>query len=175
MDAHAPHRFAKPATKPGHLLSPPPLVSTLAVHIDTLSSDDFAGPVNLVCANLPAIATCRFSQSPVTLSAGASTTFTLTVETSALPYDEASNQVVGTIAAALLAPILFFRRRMPRPTGLLLLLAATAALLPSITGCSGKYPACTAPGTYTIQVVGNSTDTSAPITHSRPITLVVTP
>ncbi len=159
----------------------------------TLASiGDFAGPVTLACADLPVIATCRFSQSTgtqatgtqtlssqatITLAAGSTAPVTLTVETSALPfYMSSDSRHLSPLLAAFLAPLLLFVRR--NRTGLRLLTLALAATLVTLSGCGGKDPAFTPPGTYTIHVVGQSTDalpTSANLLHSQAITLVVTP
>ncbi len=159
----------------------------------TLASiGDFAGPVTLACADLPVIATCRFSQSTgtqatgtqtlssqatITLAAGSTAPVTLTVETSALPfYMSSDSRHLSPLLAAFLAPLLLFVRR--NRTGLRLLTLVLAATLVTLSGCGGKDPAFTPPGTYTIHVVGQSTDalpTSANLLHSQAVTLVVTP
>ena len=102
--------------------------------------------------------------------------FTLTVDTSALPGYLAAkrDQHTNRVLAAILCPLALFplalvtRRRVPALLVLLLVIASAA-----LTGCSGLYPAHTPPGTYTVQLVGQSADGT--IVHKQPITLVVTP
>jgi hypothetical protein len=53
----------------------------------------------------------------------------------------------------------------------ILLLAALAAT--TLTGCSGKYPASTAPGTYTFQITATAQNSG--VTHTIPYTLIVNP
>ena len=59
-----------------------------------------------------------------------------------------------TLALLLPATLLFtFRRKLRIPTLLLLGLTTLAAAL-TLSGCSGKYPPHTTPGTYTITITG---------------------
>jgi hypothetical protein len=55
---------------------------------------------------------------------------------------------------------------------MLLIFALTMALTMGLSGCSGLSTAGTAPGTYTIQVVG--TGQSSGLTETQTITLIVT-
>ena len=59
------------------------------------------------------------------------------------------------------------RRSLPR---LLMLVLLSVSM--TLSGCSGKYPGHTAPGTYQIDVTGKGA--SSGITHTATITLVVT-
>ena len=102
----------------------------------------------------------------------------LTIDTDAVLYyarsqpQPTSRRTQTTLATLLpigLLTLAATRRR--RHLTLLFLLSTIPATL-SLSGCSGKYPASTTPGTYTIQVTsaGNTTG----LTHSTPITLTVT-
>ena len=159
---------------------------SLTVQLNSIG--DFAGTVALACSNLPPTASCRFSQSAVTLTAGSASAFLLTVDTSALPGYLAANSphparggLAATLAGVLAAPLalVFLRRRTdggkPNLFLLVVLVLTGAAAADALTGCSGQYPAYVAPGTYTFQVIGQASDSGTILTHSRPITFTVTP
>jgi hypothetical protein len=80
-----------------------------------------------------------------------------------------------TAAAFALAPFALllsfaFRRRA---NVLVLLAAVSFMVLFTATGCSGKYPSSTTPGTYQIQISG--TAQAAHTTSTANLTLIVTP
>jgi len=58
-----------------------------------------------------------------------------------------------------------------------MILVAIGALACMVSGCSGKYPAHTPPGTYTIPITATGTvpNSNGPTTHTLNITLIVTP
>jgi parallel beta-helix repeat protein len=141
----------------------------------------FTDQIILTCSNLPPHATC---QSPnETLQPNAALTLNLYIDTSDVigfahlhqpghPFGSFPTQPALSLAAIL--GCLALRRRTLGLTrsllGLLLLAALTATAL---TGCSGKQPASTAPGTYTFQIT--ATGQSTGLSKTIPYTLVVTP
>ncbi|HEY6377324.1 MAG TPA: hypothetical protein VIX90_17525, partial [Edaphobacter sp.] len=88
------------------------------------------------------------------------------------PFRSFPTQPTLTLAAIL--GCLTLRRRTLGVTrslfGLALLAGLTATTL---TGCSGKQPASTAPGSYTFQITATAQNTG--VTKTIPYTLVVTP
>jgi hypothetical protein len=150
---------------------------TTTVTLTSLGS--FTDFITLACTNLPAYGTCTFDNSTLQLVANGTATAKLTIDTDAVLYyarskpQPAPHRTLQTTLAPLL-PIglltLAATRRRRHLTLLFLLTTIPAAL--SLSGCSGKYPASTPPGTYTIQVTsaGNTTG----LTHNTPITLTVT-
>jgi parallel beta-helix repeat protein len=149
----------------------------------------FAGSVLLSCSRVPDHTQCVFSNgSQVSLASGAKTV-QLTINTSdvygfgqpvsrSTPFG--SNKNGGPLAAALLVPalgLLGLSGRKLTMLRFLLIVWITIGLLAAmlcIQSCSGKLPAKTAPGTYSIIVTGTSTD-QASLTHTALLELVVTP
>jgi parallel beta-helix repeat protein len=149
----------------------------------------FAGSVLLSCSSVPDHTQCVFSNgSQVSLASGARTV-QLTINTSdvygygqpvsrSAPFG--SNKNGGSLAAGLLVPALWLLGLSGRKLTMLrflLIVWITIGLLAAMLcmqSCSGKLPAKTAPGTYSIIVTGTSTD-QASLTHTAPLELVVTP
>ena len=171
------------------LTTPNPNITLQTQHHGTFpviatSLGGFSDQIALTCSSLPAHATCR----PIngTLNSGSSLTLNLYIDTSDVigfarlhqPADPSrpfrSFPIQPTLTLAAILGCLTLRRRTLGLTrsllGLLLLAALTATTL---TGCSGKYPASTAPGTYTFQITATAQNTG--VTHTIPYTLVVTP
>ena len=182
-------------------LTPDPTLTVPAEHHRTIavalaSLGDFADDVHLACTDLPQFATCTFAANTVGLSAGASANTTVIIDTDqigrfkgalapgagpgsgpgARPAVQADRRALPLAAA--LSPftllLLLLRRRRGRALpaltcSLLLLLSLVAAT--GLTGCGTRNPGFTPPGTYTFHIVA----TSSTITHTQPVTLVVTP
>ncbi len=174
------------------LSTPNPSITLVTEHHGTFpvvatSLGRFTDQITLTCSDLPAHATCL----PINGTLNASSTLTLNfyIDTSDVigyarlhqparptapgqPSDSFPTPPALTLAAIL--GCLALRRRTLGLTrsllGLLLLAALTAATL---TGCSGMYPASTAPGSYTFQITAVAQNTG--VTKTIPYTLVVTP
>ncbi len=174
------------------LSTPNPSITLVTEHHGTFpvvatSLGGFTDQITLTCSDLPAHATCL----PINGTLNASSTLTLNfyIDTSDVigyarlhqpanptapgqPSDSFPTPPALTLAAIL--GCLALRRRTLGLTrsllGLLLLAALTAATL---TGCSGMYPASTAPGSYTFQITAVAQNTG--VTKTIPYTLVVTP
>ena len=152
-----------------------PVALTLRTqHHDSLTvtvNGSAQNPIALSCSNLPAHATCTFDQPAITLDNSGTAHTTLTVDTSdVLGYQSSNTTPTHLLTAALFAPLLFLFRRSRKT--LLSLLAIILAIAP-LNGCSGKLPASTAPGAYTINVTG--TDTASGQSAHAPLALTVTP
>ena len=140
----------------------------------------FTGDIQLSCGTLPDHAQCRFSNGTTALS-GRTQTVTLTINTSdVFGYGDrvgGREQVVPPypyrgfrIVAGLLLPLIVLgRRRWPGGYRLLSVLAIAGFLL-GVQGCSGKFPAKTAPGSYPVVVTG----TSITVSHVATLRLTVT-
>lgn len=149
------------------------------------SVGSFTDRVALSCGPLPDFATCAFD-APPSLTSGGSATTTLHLDTDAIlnfvserspghrPSSEPSPSIATILATTLPLGLLSLlavpRRRLP--IRLLAILIAATATLTLASGCSGKYPGHTPPGTYTINVTGVGQATR--VTHTTAITLVVT-
>lgn len=150
------------------------------------SVGSFTDRVALSCGPLPDFATCAFD-SPPSLTAGGSAATNLHLDTDAiLNFASASRHLqrpvtpdLRTIVATTLATTLPLgllsllavpRRRLP--IRLLAILLAATATLTLASGCSGKYPGHTPPGTYTFNVTGVGQATH--VTHITAVTLIVT-
>jgi hypothetical protein len=144
----------------------------------------FNGPVTLTCTEpYPAFLTC--SQPTVMLPLNGTATATMTLDTSGVPNFYGSlhapkaprRDTLERLTLALLLPLplaAFSRRRRRLPT--LLLVAAMSFAASSLTACGTHLPDSVAPGTYSILVTatGQSSQVSAPISHTATITLTVT-
>jgi hypothetical protein len=141
----------------------------------------FAGTVTLGCGPLPQHATCRLSPASVSLSpnSGAQTVSVYLDTSDVIGY--ASNVPAplahssdGRFFAALFLPSLavfgFAGRRFRHRRLVLLAVGFVAASL--ALGCSGKYPASVAPGTYALQFTGSSPTAAS---QSATLDLTVTP
>ena len=169
------------------LAAPPPTLTLKTEHhgqmaLSLASVGSFTDRVNLSCGPLPDFATCAFD-TPPSLTSGSAATTTLHLDTDAIlnfvsaarPTPPPATSGLRTILATTLPLGLLFLLAIPLrrlPVRLLALLFATTATLTLASGCSGKYPGHTPPGTYTINVtaVGQTTH----VTHTTPITLIVT-
>lgn len=144
----------------------------------------FSGTVTLGCGPLPEHATCRISPASVNLTAnGGPQTASVYLDTSDVigyaanapaPLTHCSG---GQFFAALCLPSLALGGivgvRVRRLRHLRLALFAISFFAASLAlGCSGKYPASVAPGTYTLQFTGSS---NLPVSQSTPLQLTVTP
>ena len=130
----------------------------------------------LSCAGLPAGTACNFQPATITGGNGAAS---LTIQTSA-PQAQSSRATPATTnlkrggTVAVLACVLFFfvPRRWRRGLFLIIVLgwAATA-----FTGCGdpGSLVPGTPPGTYTITVTAQTTNSGQQLSHSTVITLIV--
>jgi hypothetical protein len=126
-----------------------------------------SGPVSLSATLLPAYGTAKFSPAQLELQPGQAHSSNLYVDTDAVLGYLSLERKHSTLWPG--SPLLAFL-----PVGLLvglrrrrrLLLLASLGLICSL-GCSGKYPASTAPGTYLIQInaitSGNATSISVPL------------
>ncbi len=171
------------------LSTPNPSITLVTQHHGTFpvvatSLGGFTDQIALTCSNLPAHATCL----PIngTLNGGSSLTLNLYIDTSDVigyarlhqpaaptrPFRSFPTQPTLTLATIL--GCLTLRRRTLGLTRSLLGLALLAALTATtLTGCSGKLPASTAPGSYTFQITATAQNTG--VTKTVPYTLIVTP
>ena len=143
----------------------------------------FSEQIALTCSNLPPHATCVSPNE--TLNANATLTFNLYIDTSdvigyARLHQPATDPRRGSFPtrpaltlAAILGCLTLRRRTVGLARSLLGLLLLTALTATTLTGCSGKIPASTAPGSYTFQIT--ATALTSGVNHTIPYTLVVTP
>jgi hypothetical protein len=146
----------------------------------------FSGLVALSCGELPAHATCRMSSQSVRLSSstGPQTVSVYLDTDDVLNYASAQRPSIasrsgGIFIACLSCPLfLAFGFTAKRNRKLRRMLSGAVAVSVCITlslfvGCSGKYPASVAPGTYTLHFTGVSTN--PPVSQSSTTLLTVTP
>jgi uncharacterized protein (TIGR03118 family) len=153
------------------------------VTISVAPTNSFSGMVSLNCGGLPAGATCNFSSSPLTVSATAPATTTLTIQTSAGSgahgYLAAGlgavghNGVWGVVSAVLLPFGSLFtlgrRRRFAaglRMLGVVAILFASAGL---VVGCGSSGTPATPAGTSNVTI----TATSGSITQATMVAMTV--
>ncbi len=137
----------------------------------------FAKPVSLTCTTTAPASTCLPATShftPATPTSDA-VTITTTAQYAVIGYGGIGEGLFGTCLILTSGTLLLRRRRRSSGTlTLTFLVAGTAALALSGSGCSGKQPALNTPytpaGTYTYTV----TTTDGFLTHSATYTLVVT-
>jgi hypothetical protein len=146
------------------------------------SSSGFSGTATLTCTGAPQYATCSVAPSTLTLPAGGSANFSVTVSTSTsqtayLPQ-KANTFLAGLGLLSLFsAPMILFARKRT-PVKILMLYVAAALLIP-LAACSGGSgskgnpppvnPAVTPPGTYTLTV----TAAAGAKTVAQNLTLIV--
>jgi HYDIN/CFA65/VesB family protein len=142
-------------------------------------SPGFSGTVALTCSGAPQNATCSIVPSTVTLPAGGSANFAVTVSTSVQTayLKPRSDTIVAGLGLFSLfsAPIFLLIRKWTRTQ--IQMLCAASALLITLTACSGGSkgssqpvsPAVTPPGTYALTVTAAAGNT----TVSQKLTLVV--
>ncbi len=151
----------------------------------------FNDTLRLSTGNLPVYTTLTFTPATLQLPANGTATSTLYVDTDFV-LGFASNQdphiaapkagpqklhpglalALGTLSLTpltLLLPLALRRNRMRLPT--LLAAMVAFALLYSATGCSGRQPPSTVPGTYNIQITATPTFSQIPITLTLPLTI----
>lgn len=160
-----------------------------SMQLTLASIGGWAGPVQLGCADpLPPILSCRLAQN-ITLGPDSTVSTTLTLDTDAVPNFKSSldhksvplsrrGQPVIAFAGVLLPLACLACRGRSRnaPLKLLVLLLALTSF-EVLSGCGGKYPDHTPPGTYNITLFANGTanQASAPTSAVVQIKLVVTP
>jgi len=149
------------------------------VNLTIASVQSFADTMQFGCLGLPYAATCTFSASSATLAANGTTTVQLTIDTgdplgagaqARLRPSSPSPVLFCLLPAALLAGLLFPRRRRP-VLALVLLLGAFAATL-GLSGCAGLQISGTPPGTYSFKVSASGQQTG--ITETQVMTMTVT-
>ncbi|MDE1163528.1 MAG: Ig-like domain repeat protein [Acidobacteriaceae bacterium] len=158
-----------------------------SLNVTVTSVGAFSGPITLGCATpLPAVLTCTFAQSALSVQQNGTATTSLNLETDAIANFYASNTAAHNphpdrdsapflAAGSLLAAAIFFRRRR-RIFSHLALSAVALVGIASLSGCSGHYPNHTPPGTYDVVITGTATDLSGQaVTQSAHLTLIVTP
>lgn len=142
----------------------------------------FSGPVSLACSGAPANASCTVNPASLTLAAGASASFTVTVRTAAQmaaqsePPSNARYAGASLLSLAAMFSLFCLRRRV---WGLGLTLCLLIACTLTLAGCGGGVPntstpppatsAMTAAGTYTLTV----TASAAAASSTQKLTLVV--
>jgi uncharacterized protein (TIGR03118 family) len=130
--------------------------------ISVAPTNSFAGSVSLACSGLPTGATCSFSPAALTVAASASSTTTLTIQTSSgsARLDRLIHGGPGAISFALMLPfgtLLALRRSRRfaslRVLGVLTVLLASSAL---VIGCGGSSTPATPAGTSNVTVTATS-------------------
>ena len=156
----------------------------LTTSINLTSLGAFADTLTFNCANLPAYASCKFTPGSLQILPNGTATASLYIETSAvtgyasrLTQPRPGRPTPPIALALLLSPATLLlgaatRRRRNTSLRLLLLLLALLPIPLALTGCSGKYPGATPPGTYTIGITAAASATH--ITHTAQMKLVVT-
>jgi hypothetical protein len=174
------------AAAPGYTLSANP--SSLTIKSGSTGSTvitltpvgGFTGTVNFACGTLPALVTCSFAPTSLTVPSSAPLTTTLTIgttgtTTASLRDGPAGGVLPGIFAALILLPLGFTRRILrTRMTGspwlacLLLLAGATlaAAGMLGMAGCGGSSKSSTPAGTYSIPIAVTSGGTTVPLNLS---------
>jgi hypothetical protein len=164
----------------------PTSISLVTGHHTTLkvtatSVGAFTDTISFSNGSVPLYTSAIFAPTTVHLTPGSTSTSSLYLDTDAVigylsQGKSAQLDISRTAAAFALAPFALllsfaFRRR----GNVLVLLAAVISftVLFTTTGCSGKYPSSTTPGTYQIQISG--TAQTAHTTSTANLTLIVTP
>jgi hypothetical protein len=164
--------------------------STGAGTLTLASLNGFSGPITLTCnPPLPVNYLCTLAPSTPTLAADATASSTVTLQpnltssrtprSSLNPRSSRTPRSGRTVLAMLfpLALLAFAPRRRRRLTALLTL-AVLATITTALTACGPDiYVVATPPGTYpiTVTATGAAPGTSAPITHTLPFNIVITP
>jgi parallel beta-helix repeat protein len=169
-------------------LASPKLTIQTGQHLTTTATlasiNSFADNLALTCANLPAHLTCTFTPNKATLTASATTTVSLTLDTASPTSASNQSRTSHLTLALLLSPAtLFFGigtfRKRRTPLRLLLLLLALLPMTLTLGGCGvvtiPTVPrlSSVAPGTYTIPITATGAGTG--LTHTTQLTLTVTP
>jgi sugar lactone lactonase YvrE len=147
------------------------------VNLTIVSVQGFADTLQFGCLGLPYAATCTFNPAQATLTANGTASVQLTIDT-ANPLGAGSQARLRAapvlfclLPGALMAGLLFPRRRRNSWLTLLLLFCALAATL-SVSGCSGLQMTGTPPGTYSFKVSASGQQTG--ITEAQVMTMTVT-
>lgn len=144
------------------------------IQVTIASVTGFSDTIALGCLGLPHAGTCTFNPSQVVLSANGTATASLIVDTGnplgAGPGTTASlaqgrSTLLCWLPIGLLAGLLRRRRGFIAAAGTILLLIL-------LVGCGGLSTADTAPGSYTIKVVGTGQTTG--VSETQTLKLVVT-
>jgi hypothetical protein len=123
----------------------------------------FSTPVVLTCSGLPGGSRCLFN--PGTLSSSGNSTLTIGIDGAHVRHTSKGDGRVALALAALVLPLVFWRRKKLVAVPLALLLLGAMGL--TLTGCGGG--ASTSSGTSTITVTGTAGST----THTATLTLTV--
>jgi len=147
------------------------------VNLTIASVQGFADTLQFGCLGLPYAATCTFSAAQATLAANGTVSVQLTIDTGD-PLGAGSQSSLRTapvlfclLPGALLAGLLFPRRRRSSWLTLLILLSAIAATL-GVSGCSGLQMNGTPPGSYSFKVSAAGQQTG--IIETQVMTMTVT-
>jgi hypothetical protein len=162
--------------------TPNPTIHTehhLPITLNLASIGTFADQIALDCMNLPMWASCTFDHNNLPLASGGTATTTLTIDTDAV-HGYASNQPSRGLNSPVLALILptgllslFLTRRGRLALRLSLFLLTLTSATIALSGCSGRYPPSTPPGTYAFQITAHGASTG--LNHAMTVTLNVTP
>jgi hypothetical protein len=121
----------------------------------------FSDQLQLSTSNLPAHVTVNFTPAAVALAQGGQAVSSVNLDTDdVIGYlSNARSQERGwsshkSLAMAAMLPLLVAvrRKRLPDSVRTIALVFLLVLLMTGASGCSGKYPASTAPGTYAIQI-----------------------
>ena len=150
--------------------------------LSATSTGAFADQLFLSTLTLPGHVTVRIDQATPNLAPGGQTSTSLYLDTddvlgylsNAQPVPRRPASALQALSVAALLPALLLcsgRRRRRLPTLLACLLLGFTLF--AAAGCSGKYPASAAPGSYTLQVTATGRQTH--LTHTLDIPLTITP
>jgi hypothetical protein len=151
------------------------------------SVNGFAGPVALTCnPPLPYNYLCTLSRTTATVPAngGASSTITLQPNLRSSTTTPATKPPISTamprilLAALLPLALLTSARRKRRRLSAVVSLAIVTMVTINLSACGPDiFYAATPPGTYpiTVTATGTAQGTAAPISHTLPINIVITP
>jgi hypothetical protein len=143
-----------------------------ALTLTLASIGNFSGEVGLACtATLPPVLKCEFAQSNLPLAVNGTASTKLTLETDAINnFYPASLGRNALLTLLTLLPLSLLALRKRRGFAALAILAlATLALT---TGCTGRYPDHTPPGTYDIAITATGGSAQPQTAH---VILTVTP
>jgi hypothetical protein len=144
------------------------------------SVGEFSDTLQLTIGPLPLFTTTTFTPAALKLPPNGTATSRIYLDTDAVigylsqtqPRRNPTTPLSSTLAATLVLILLPLTHRRGRRLPTLIAVAITATLLIGASGCSGKYPGSTSPGTYKLQITATGTQT--PITHSITLPLTVT-
>jgi hypothetical protein len=149
-----------------------------ATSVTLTSVGGLTGSFSVNCGSLPEYVTCNWGNKTLVLSPNGSVSTQLTIDTDAVHYFKSSlesrsrGRTFGTVAFALLAPIILVsRRRRLAPLVPVVFLALAFTLI----GCGDKYPNHAAPGTYSLTLAATGTASGNSLNRTCNLTLVVTP